>query len=46
MAICGTCNFQKGNCSIDELSLQNPFDSSSVPSNWDGLDGGLCARPL
>ena len=46
VASCGTCNFQKGNCSLDELSLQDPFASSPVSSDWDGLDGRLGARPL
>ena len=46
VAACGTCNFQKGGCSLEELSLQDPFDSSPVPSEWDGLDGRLGARPL
>ena len=46
VAACGTCNFQKGGCSLEELSLQDPFDSPPVPSEWDGLDGRVGARPL
>jgi 5-methylcytosine-specific restriction endonuclease McrA len=42
---CGGCNYNKGSCSIDELSLRSPFDRDPVPG-WDGLNGRLGTKPL
>lgn len=40
---CGACNFQKGDCSLDELSLQlsPPLDRGPDGDGWDGLTGRL-----
>ena len=46
VATCGTCNFQKGDCSLEELSLQNPLYGTNPNSQWLGLDGHLKAPPL
>lgn len=43
---CGTCNFQKGDCSLEELSLQDPRDRVELSSDWDGLDGRLGVSPF
>lgn len=44
---CGTCNYSKGSCTLDELSLRNPFEREPLPvAGWDGLDGRLGARRL
>ena len=39
VACCGTCQYQKGDCSIEELGLSNPFDRLPIPDGWDGLSG-------
>ncbi len=46
VATCGTCNFQKGDCSLEELSLQDPRHPQRPPIDWDGLDGHLGAKRL
>ena len=43
VASCGGCNFNKGNCSVTELSLQDPRLSEPAPGDWDGLVGRLGA---
>lgn len=44
---CGTCNFCKGSCTIDELSLRCPFERDPIPAGgWDALSGRLGTRPL
>jgi hypothetical protein len=39
VACCGTCQYQKGQCTIEELDLSNPFDRAPVIDTWDGLSG-------
>jgi hypothetical protein len=39
VAACGTCQFQKGDCTLDELGLANPFDRPPTVDGWDGLAG-------
>lgn len=44
---CGTCNYMKGSCTLEELSLRNPFDRDPLPApGWDGLDGRLGSRRI
>lgn len=43
---CGVCNFQKGDCSLEELSLQDPRERPQPSTSWDGLHGRLGARLL
>ena len=44
---CGVCNFQKGNSTLEELSLTDPRDRPPIPGDeWDGLNGRLGSRPL
>lgn len=43
VASCGGCNFNKGNCSLAELSLQDPRLRDPHPDDWDGLVGRLGA---
>lgn len=38
---CGACNFQKGDCSLDELSLRHPLSRDPLLEGWDGLSGRL-----
>jgi hypothetical protein len=46
VASCGGCNFNKGNCSLAELGLEDPRDRMPAVGEWDGLNGRLGARPL
>jgi hypothetical protein len=39
VATCGTCQYQKGSCTLDELALLNPFDRPPIVDGWDGLAG-------
>ncbi len=39
VAACGTCQYQKGDCTLDELGLMNPFDRPPRVDSWDGLAG-------
>lgn len=41
---CGACNFNKGNCSIDELQLLDPRSRPVNSSDWDGLFKRLGTR--
>lgn len=44
---CGTCNYNKGSCTLGELALGDPFERDPLPSEgWEGLDGRLGARRL
>lgn len=36
---CGTCNYAKSDCSIEELGLQSPFSRDAFVDDWDGLAG-------
>lgn len=45
VSACGTCNFNKGSCTLEELSLRNPFDRDPHPDGaWVGLNGRLGSR--
>lgn len=44
VASCGTCNFNKGNCSLAELGLIDPRDIVPVQGDWDGLSGRLGSK--
>ncbi|HEV2810754.1 MAG TPA: HNH endonuclease signature motif containing protein [Acidimicrobiales bacterium] len=47
VATCGTCNFSKSSCTLEELGLLNPLSREPLASDgWDGLDGRLGARRL
>lgn len=47
VAACGTCNFTKGSCTIEELSLRDPRVRDPLPPDgWDGLIGRLGSRHL
>ncbi len=47
VATCGTCNFSKSSCTLDELSLLDPLSRHPLASGgWNGLDGRLGARRL
>lgn len=47
VASCGTCNFSKSSCTIEELSLRHPLDRDPLPAGgWDALSGRLGARPI
>ena len=39
---CWPCNFAKGSCTLDELSLDDPFRTDAERDGWDGLVG----RPI
>lgn len=39
IAACGTCQYQKGDCTLEELGLTNPFDRPPIVDDWDGLAG-------
>ena len=39
VAACGTCQYAKGSCTLDELGLTNPFDRPPRVDSWDGLAG-------
>jgi hypothetical protein len=39
VAACGTCQFQKGDCTLDELGLANQLDRPPTVDGWDGLAG-------
>lgn len=42
VASCGVCNYQKGQCSLDELGLDDPRIRPLRPAGgWDGLAGLL-----
>lgn len=44
---CGACNFNKGSCTIEELSLRDPFERPPSPTgSWGGLDGLLGSRAI
>jgi len=44
---CGGCNYNKGSCTIEELSLRDPFDRPPKPAGaWDGLDARLGSRAV
>lgn len=43
---CGACNFQKGDCSLDELSLRHPLSREPILDDWDGLSGRLKTVPI
>lgn len=46
VSTCGTCNFQKGDCSLEELSLHDPRRVPQPSTEWDGLNGRLGAKLL
>lgn len=45
VASCGACNFNKKDCSLDELALTDPRDRPPA-SGWDGLYGRLGATRI
>lgn len=46
VASCGGCNFNKGNCSLEELGLEDPRLHPPVVDESDGLNGRVGAKPL
>jgi hypothetical protein len=34
---CGTCNYMKGSCTIEELNLEDPRGRPPAANEWDGL---------
>lgn len=43
---CGACNFNKGNCTLDELRLSDPRLRDAATSGWGGLSGRLGTAPI
>lgn len=46
---CGPCNFQKSDCTLEELSLIDPRPGgrpSTLQPAWSGLNGRLNSRPV
>lgn len=41
VASCGTCNYQKGSCSLEELDLEDPRTRPAEVDGWDGYAGAL-----
>jgi hypothetical protein len=39
VACCGTCQYQKGSCSLEEMGLVNPLSRPPIRDGWDGLSG-------
>jgi hypothetical protein len=39
VAACGTCNYAKGHCLLDELRLDDPRSRNPIADGWKGLVG-------
>ncbi len=46
VASCGTCNYMKGSCSIEELDLLDPRLYAPVVDGWHGLSGVLGVKGI
>ncbi|WP_436793481.1 HNH endonuclease [Actinospongicola halichondriae] len=43
VSACWTCQFSKGDCTVEELWLEDPRDRPPVVDDWDGLTGTIAA---